>query len=194
MTFDIAVMTACSFTLITPRGSGFFCYKPLLSLVGPPPQSQGQPLNHFIQGILKITLIEAQMALLLIDRVLADDRYPRARRNAFIVLATLMVFAWCNFAGMRGGGSIVHGWEQFHFYLGAKYQKEVGWFDLYKAALIADRESAQALGGLRTIRDIHTFELITVEEALADAPRVRAKFSDARWAEFKADWLLMLKR
>lgn len=150
-------------------------------------------MNHFIQGIIKIALIEAQVGLLVVDRLLPSDRFPRHRRNWFLVLAGLMVLAWCNFGGLRGRGSLVHGWEQFHFYLGAKYQKEVGWFDLYKATVIADRESARALN-VAQIRDLHTFELVPVEQALADAPRVRAKFSDARWAEFKDDWLRMLQR
>jgi hypothetical protein len=131
---------------------------------------------------------------LLIDRLLPPEKYPRHRRNAFIVLAGLMVLAWANVGGLRGGGGLIHEWEQFHFYLGAKYQKEVGWFDLYKAALVADRESANALVNLRTIREIRTFELISVDKAMEEAPRVRAKFSDARWAEFKDDWVKMLAR
>lgn len=151
-------------------------------------------MNHFIQGILKIVLIEAQVGLLLFDRLVPDDRYAKHRRNGFLLLAGLMLLAWSNFGGLRGGGGLIHSWEQFHFFLGAKYQKEVGWFDLYKAAVIADRETANALRGMATIRDIHTFELMPVEQALEDTPRVRAKFSDERWREFKEDWVRMLGR
>lgn len=87
----------------------------------------------------------------------------------------------------------VHQHEQFHFYLGAKYQKEVGWFDLYIAAIMADRETVNVMAGLTKTRDNHTFEEMPVEKALEQAPRIRAKFSDERWAAFKADWVTMVR-
>lgn len=148
-------------------------------------------MNHFIAGILKIILLEAAVGLLLIDR-LAEVRWEKQRLWAARILAFLMVLAWCNFGGLRGNFGMVHHWEQFHFYMGAKYQSEVGWFDLYKAAIIADRESTHILDNMKETRDISTFEVVPVAQALADAPRVRAKFSDARWAEFKDDWRKMI--
>ncbi|MDX2009043.1 MAG: glycosyltransferase 87 family protein [Myxococcaceae bacterium] len=87
----------------------------------------------------------------------------------------------------------VHQHEQFHFYLGAKYQKEVGWFDLYIAAIMADRETINAMANVTKTRDNHTFEEMPVEKALEQAPRIRAKFSDERWAAFKADWVTMVR-
>ncbi|MBI3183186.1 MAG: DUF2029 domain-containing protein [Myxococcales bacterium] len=148
-------------------------------------------MNHFISGIIKIAILEGSCALILLDRLLAPEK-ERARRIAFALIAGLSVFAFANYGQLRGGGWMVHHWEQFHFYLGAKYQKEVGWFDLYKAVILADRESAHALDGLTHTRDLHTFEVIPVAQALEDAPRVRAKFSDERWTDFKDDWRRML--
>ncbi len=37
-------------------------------------------------------------------------------------------------------GEHVRTWNQFHYYLGAKYFEEVGWHDLYRAVLYADDE------------------------------------------------------
>src|SRR5450432_3469012 len=148
-------------------------------------------MNHFISGIIKIIILEAQAGLLLFDRLLGD-RFAKQVKWAFIALALAMTFAWTNYGALRGNFTLTHHWEQFHFYLGAKYQKEVGWFDLYRAALMADRETAHALT-VTEIRDIRTFELMSVDQALQDAPRVRARFTDERWAEFKADWLRMLQ-
>lgn len=147
-------------------------------------------MNHFISGIIKIAILEGSCALILLDRLLAP-RYERARKIAFAVMAGLAVFAFLNYGQLRGGGWLIHQWEQFHFYLGAKYQKEVGWFDLYKAVILADRESAHALDGLTLTRDLRTFELIPVSRALEDGPRVRAQFSDQRWEDFKEDWRRM---
>jgi hypothetical protein len=222
-------------------------------------------MNHFISGILKIILLEGSIALLIIDR-LAPDRVMRAQRAAFSVLAGLMVVAWANYGGLRGGAvspgyvlsaiplvlglswlfgaalseqpsqamqsfrdgvrsrlghpwhapfaiglsvalafgwvwfghranaiPLVHQWEQYHFYLGAKYQREIGWFDIYKATVIADRESVHALAGVQTIRDAASFEQVPVDSALADADRIHARFGPERWEAFKADWVTMTR-
>jgi hypothetical protein len=53
-----------------------------------------------------------------------DGSHPRWRNR----------FGYC-WLGVRNDSiAWVHQHEQFHFYFGAKYQKEVGWFDLYKAS------------------------------------------------------------
>lgn len=154
-------------------------------------------MNHFIAGILKIAILEASCALLILDRLLGSGPsapYPRGRRYAFAAIAGLATYAFFNFGQLRGGGAIVHQWEQFHFYMGAKYLQEVGWFDLYPATVLADRESAGALRGLREIRDVRTFEMVLVEKALEGAERIRRKFSDERWAQFKTDWSYFASR
>jgi hypothetical protein len=148
-------------------------------------------MSHFVAGIIKIVLLEGSMALLLIDR-LVEGKFEKHRLWAARILTFLMLFAWCNFGTLRGNFQMVHHWEQFHFYLGAKYQQEVGWFDLYKAAILADRESTHVLDQMKETRDISTFEVVSVDKAMEDGPRVRSKFSDARWAEFKDDWRKML--
>lgn len=95
-------------------------------------------------------------------------------------------------AGVGTGRSLlIHQWEQFHFYLGAKYQAEVGWFNLYKAVIIADRETINTLANLPTTRDLSTFETISVADALKDADAVKGHFSPQRWQEFRADWVQM---
>ena len=147
-------------------------------------------MNHFVAGIIKIILLEGSLALLLIDR-LVEGKWEKQRLWGARILTLLMVFAWCNFGLLRGNFGMVHEWEQFHFYLGAKYQQEVGWFNLYKAAILADRESTHTLDRMTQTRDITNFEVISVDQAMKDGPQVRAKFSDARWAEFKEDWRRM---
>ena len=81
-------------------------------------------MNHFIAGIIKIMLLEAGLALLLIDR-LVEGKWEKHRLWAGRILAFGMVLAWCNFGGLRGNFQMVHHWEQFHFYIGAKYNKMV---------------------------------------------------------------------
>jgi hypothetical protein len=103
-------------------------------------------------------------------------------------LAALLAVGWVANGVGTGAVVLVHPWEQFHFYLGAKYQREVGWFNLYKAAILADRETINALASATTTRDLRTFDEVPIPVALLDAAQVRARFSDEAWAAFKADW------
>lgn len=149
-------------------------------------------MNHYLSGIIKLVLLEASVGLWLLDAA-TKDQFAKAKRVAYVALAAAMLFAWSGYGGFRGTPALVHTWEQFHFYLGAKYQTEVGWFDLYRAVLLADRESANVLSGVKETRNLHTFEPETVEAALAQSDALRARFSDARWNEFKSDWVYFAK-
>ncbi|HEX8951063.1 MAG TPA: glycosyltransferase 87 family protein [Polyangia bacterium] len=147
-------------------------------------------MSYFVAGILRIILLEASAALLVIARIVRPDDARAQRRLdlAFKLIAVLALFSWTNYGALRGGGNLVHRWEQYHFFFGSKYLPEIGYFNLYKATILADRESAKTIGFVRTTRDLTTFDEIPVERALADAAAVRAAFSDARWAAFKRDW------
>jgi glycosyl transferase family 87 len=147
-------------------------------------------MSYFVAGILRIILLEASAALLVVSRVVRpDDRRAQRRLDiAFRVVAVLALFSWTNFGALRGGGGLVHRWEQYHFFFGSKYLPEIGYFNLYKATILADRESAHAIGFVRTTRDLTTFDEVSVDKALENAAEVRAAFSDARWEELKRDW------
>jgi hypothetical protein len=147
-------------------------------------------LSYFVAGILRIILLEASAALLIMTRLMRSDDARGQRRLdvAFRVVAVMALFSWTNYGALRGGGNLVHRWEQYHFYFGSKYLPELGYFNLYKATILADRESAHAIGFVRTTRDLATFDEVPVERALENAAEVRGAFSDARWAEFKRDW------
>src|SRR5262249_47738190 len=70
----------------------------------------------------------------------------------------------------------------------SKYLPEIGYFNLYKATILADRESAHILTRVSETRDLTNFEVLPVNVALADAAAVRGAFSDARWHAFVEDW------
>ncbi|HUJ60612.1 MAG TPA: glycosyltransferase 87 family protein, partial [Kofleriaceae bacterium] len=130
------------------------------------------------------------IALLVLDRVISPYASAvRARwKWATYVVAALSVFAFTNFGQLHGVNGIVHPWEQYHFFVGSKYLGEVGYFDIYKATILADREGTHELDDIRSTRDLHDFNLLGLEKAMADKDRVRARFSDDTWADFKADW------
>lgn len=108
-------------------------------------------------------------------------------------LSAMLVLGWVGWGINTKSNVMVHPWEQFHFYLGAKHQKQLGYFNLYKAAFLADRETVHVLDGVTKTRDLTTFEDVPVSTALSDATEVRARFSDADWERFKADWTAMAR-
>lgn len=80
----------------------------------------------------------------------------------------------------------VRGWNVFHYYLGAEYYAELGYFDLYPAALAADREGRDAFAAIHRVRDQNSYEVEDREVAAARfAPT--AHFSPLRWQAFVAD-------
>jgi hypothetical protein len=150
-------------------------------------------MSFFVAGILRIIMLEASAALLVIARLVkADDRRGQRRLDvAFRALAVIALFSWTNYGTLRGGGNLVHRWEQYHFFFGSKFLPEVNYFDLYKATILADRElGGRITSGLRITRDLATFDDETVETALpvSERTRIRANFSDGRWHDFVADW------
>lgn len=118
---------------------------------------------------------------------------PHGARWLAAGLSAALVLGWVGWGVSTKAAVLVHPWEQFHFYLGAKHQRPLGYFNLYKAAILADRESANVLGGLQKTRDLTTFEEVPVATALADADAVRARFTDGEWEDFKADWAAMAR-
>ncbi len=89
----------------------------------------------------------------------------------------------------------IHAWNHYHYVLGTKYFNELGYFDLYKATLLADREfkSSKIIG--KRIRDMHTYSTISRKEGLkrAKKEKIKQKFSKKRWRRFKADLKTILR-
>jgi hypothetical protein len=88
----------------------------------------------------------------------------------------------------------LHFHEFFHYYLGAKYFRELGYSGLYDCTTLADAEIAEAehVGPrivTRWIRDLDdVLRDNTRDKAIARCRDVhRPRFTDARWAAFSAD-------
>jgi Glycosyltransferase family 87 len=102
--------------------------------------------------------------------------------------AVALFSAWGAYGISTSQLRFVHHWEQYHFFLGAKFQRELGSFNIYKATLLADRESTGILSGVQKVRDLTNFEEVSTESALQNAPQVRGRFSEEKWNELKKDW------
>jgi hypothetical protein len=109
------------------------------------------------------------------------------RTKVLVVLAVLFAFGVFHNLGTMRGGTFVHTADMFHYYIGPKYFKELGYDDQYKAVVVADTEQGNELAGSPFLTDLRTYQNTSREKVLEDASRVRNLFSDERWAAFKND-------
>jgi hypothetical protein len=91
----------------------------------------------------------------------------RARRTERCLVACAVLAAAAYFAPIAERGGLVHRWEMFHYYLGAKYQPELGYERLYACVTEVDAEDGVRNARERRVRDLHTDVLVTGAEALA---------------------------
>jgi hypothetical protein len=87
--------------------------------------------------------------------------------------------------------SIVHNYDMRVYYPVAKYFDELRYDGLYLASVLS---YAEEHGGLQSrqiqeteLRDLRDHGMRRVRDVMSEFPGIRARFSDARWAEFKRD-------
>jgi hypothetical protein len=140
--------------------------------------------------LAKVAVASLGAALLLwgwwLRRTGRPERHRRQRDVLLLTLGVLGAICWGNFLQFRPG--FVHGLDSFHYYIGAKYFRELGYTHLYRCAALADTEDG--LGErvrTRSVRDLETDRLVPGSQILT-APRACApRFSPERWASFKQD-------
>jgi len=121
------------------------------------------------------------------------ERAPRLRRRLPRPVATALATA----LGVLSLGVYVafgdvqfpyHRWDQFHYYIGAKYLPELDYTRIYQCTAVAE---AERFGWVavrsRTIRDLLTEDLVPASTALVDPDACKRHFSPDRWAAFSQD-------
>lgn len=112
----------------------------------------------------------------------------RRRKVAFTVAGLVAILTYFNFGAFHFG-SFVHGWDTFHYYIGAKYFRELGYERLYDCVAVADAAEPAlrpAVEG-RKLRNLRSNVLESTAGILADPGRCTDRFTAARWAEFRHD-------
>src|SRR5262249_15214633 len=81
-----------------------------------------------------------------------------------------------------------HRWDQFHYYIGAKYLPELDYTRIYQCTAVAEAERfGRSTVARRTIRDLSTEALVPASTALADPDACKRHFSPERWSAFVDD-------
>jgi len=101
-----------------------------------------------------------------------------------LVVMLIAIFAGTNYFKHETYADSYEVWNTFHYYLGAKYSPEVGYFSLYTCALEADRDSANYWIRLEGARDMGTYRIVP-RYSLPPCPR--ANFTPERWSKFTQD-------
>jgi hypothetical protein len=89
-----------------------------------------------------------------------------------------------------GSTNFIHRWEFFHYYLGSKYPKELGYKRIYLCAAIAQSEMGSAMRAevmARSIRDLETDVIVPAAPVLDHPEACKSHFTATRWGEFKQD-------
>lgn len=115
------------------------------------------------------------------------DRWRPLRDGLLLALGLTAGLCWWNLGGFREAGYI-HVWDTFHYYMGGKYFRELGYERLYLCSALADAEDGFLdAGARRRIRDLSSNTLVPAVTALAEPDRCRRHFTPERWIAFKHD-------
>src|SRR5262249_11651752 len=99
-------------------------------------------------------------------------------------LAVLSLAAWTNLGNVQ---LPFHRWDQFIYFIGARYFPELSYPLLYRCTAVADAEQLgrSTLDG-RAIRDLSNDEVVPAKRALADVALCHQRFGP-RWTAFVHD-------
>ncbi len=137
-----------------------------------------------------LTLIALVVVIL---RHRRPGRLPPEQAGALLwTIAIVAVVAWPNFGRLHGGSGIHH-WEQFHYFLGSKYFPELGYDGLYAASLAAETQLNLGRPVQGHVRDLRTNEVVPSSILRTHRNEVRQRFTDDRWQKFEADVAYFLK-
>lgn len=140
---------------------------------------------------------ELLLALLGVALLVVDARRERRqgepppkswRRRAFGVAAAVAALTYFNFGAFHFG-NFVHTWDTLHYYLGAKYFRELSYDRLYECIAVADAAEPRLARRvrLRKITNLRTNVLESTAEILEHPQRCTDHFSPDRWGRFTAD-------
>lgn len=165
--------------------------------------------NHeFAIDVIKGAIAAASAGCVFYERYRVIQKRPIAERWKKVIGISLGIAAIAvYFNGFYSPyPKFFHRWDQFHYYMGAKYFKEMGYDGLYKCALIATDEmgvisyteddgrsykadlAKEARHPDRKIRNLGGDNLLKPAQQFLEHPEeCKASFPPARWEAFKED-------
>ena len=122
---------------------------------------------------------------------------PVGRRYLGVAMLALCMAGVLNYGrfGTHVIGERIDTYDMIHYYLGSRYFDELGYFDLYPACILADREN----GGPHFRPDPETYQaqdengysILPFQQAITKGAEVKARFSPERWQAFSHDFITL---
>jgi hypothetical protein len=147
--------------------------------------------DHRIGWIKAVLALGAAGLSVYEAKLVAEKKAPPARwsKGVALALAVVSVGAYFRF-GDPGASRFYHGHELFHYYLGSKYGRELGYERIYKCTALAQADSGQTNEvRVRKMMDLETDLLVPATKALEHPEDCRDRFTPIRWAAFTSDVL-----
>ena len=114
-------------------------------------------------------------------------RFARARDVILVVAAVASFAGYYNWGAYRFP-DYAHAHDLFHYVVGGKYVRELGYTRLYDCANAVDAEQGlRAQAESRHVRDLRDNEIEDGEASLAHADECKTAFTPARWSAFAHD-------
>jgi len=142
-----------------------------------------------VSEVLKIPILGLAIVLALIWRFL-----PKKTANMALLVLTLVATVNYSRWGPKVWVEKIDAYDLVHYYLNAKYFDEIGYYDLYPAAILVDHNNGgphfnEGPRYLAQDDDGHSFR--SIDHAVRQGRRARERFTPERWAEFEGDvlWL-----
>jgi hypothetical protein len=114
-------------------------------------------------------------------------RFWRLWDGGLLALGIAAVVCWTNLFQFHYS-HFGHRTETYHYYIGSKYFRELGYTRLYYCTTVADAEvGSPDWAANRYIRNLETNSLESGQSALADPEACKRHFTPERWREFRRD-------
>ena len=152
---------------------------------------QGGMIESSLSWLKALTAFGAVGLSMYEGALIADRRAPRRfwTKGIALGLALLSIGAYFRY-GDLGYSNFYHRWEFFHYYLGAKYDRELGYTRIYQCAAVAQVALGQENEIIaRNLRDLAKEDLLVpAQTALEHPEECRDRFETReRWEAFKTD-------
>lgn len=146
--------------------------------------------SMFVLVLLRAAMTVAAIAL--VFRFARSRTGRKAGRGSWasvvlvnLVVASIVLFFDATVWPRPGAALNVH--DIFHYYMGAKYAPEVGYWSLYPCTIVADTDNRGGQLRLARFRRMEDYRFAPARGVLEAAGRWRDLFTTARWQAFRED-------
>ena len=137
-------------------------------------------------GVLKMVVALGTCAFLLWETRAQWAVSERTKQLVGLLLAVASLFCYFHLF-QPPHRNYYHRWDAYHYFIGSKYAREIGYENLYACSVVAEADmNVPSPRPGRMIRNLHDDTLVPATSALAD-PSCKSRFTPERWRAYCQD-------